>query len=216
MDKYITLTNNNKYKNNTNTEFFSDVPLFEIKKKCKVSINELFYTNKIKINLDTLELKIITHSKDTKEFIEHNIFIENIKKNLKTIYKDIISNLDKIILESDKNNTEYNWLLYIADEETKKNIQTNEQLLKNNLSKLYQGFLEINNRIQANNNFNFDYYFSTEIDYIKDIKNFIDYSNISKDIKTYFNKFDFLIIISKFYLLNKSLKSKFFLKLNLR
>lgn len=210
MDKYITLTNNKKYRSNTNSEFLTDVPLFEIKNKCKLSINEIFYTNNIKINLDTIEIKIITHSKETTEYIDHNIFIDTILNKIKSIYKDIILNLENLIKENDEN-TEYNWLLYTADEETKKNIQTNEQLLKSNLSKLNQCFLEINNRIQANNSFNFDYYLSNEIDYVKDIKNFIEYSKINKDIKNYFNKLDILNLISKFYL-NKSLKSKFFFK----
>jgi len=211
MDKYITLANNNKYKNNTNSEFLCDVPLFDIKNKCKISINEITYTNNIKINLENIELKIITHTKDTIEFIDHIKFIENFRNITKSIYRDIINNLDNIILDND-DNAEYEYLLYILDDKAKSNIETNEKLLKNNLSRLYQNFVDINNHLQKYNTFNFDYYISNELDYVRDIKNFIELAKINKEIKNYFYKLDFPTLISKFYSLIKSLKSKFIIK----
>ena len=71
MNKYITITNKSQYLNNKNGEFTADIYDLELNDKYKVAISEFIYTNKIKIYNGIVELKLITHTNETDEYINH-------------------------------------------------------------------------------------------------------------------------------------------------
>ena len=99
MDKYITISNKNQYITNKNGEFTADILNLELNKKYKLGVSEFIYSNKNKINLGTFNLDIVTHTKSSNEYINHQNFMSQNNRNIKSLSNEIITLLKESIKE---------------------------------------------------------------------------------------------------------------------
>jgi hypothetical protein len=88
MDKYITISNKNQYITNKNGEFTADIVNLELNKKYKLGVSEFIYSNKNKINLGTFNLDIVTHTKSSNEYINHQNFMSQNNRKIKSLSRN--------------------------------------------------------------------------------------------------------------------------------
>ncbi len=96
MSKYIYLLNNDTaYLNNKNGAFISNIKQMDFKNsKIKVALTDINYTNNIKLNLGSIEIKLKNISMDEENF--HKNYINDFKYDIAKRSYDI-NNVLKII-----------------------------------------------------------------------------------------------------------------------